>query len=96
MGCDTTGEGERKCYLSYTEDLLYNSGNTYALPLLLYHIPLGSSIHPEHVDAFHKGNFDAQFNFWSQKGAQMSVDELMDYDPYLGRVSGSSHQPNQD
>ena len=78
------------------DDLLYNSGNTYALPLLLYHIPLGSSIHPEHVDAFHKGNFDAQFNFWSQKGAQMSIDELMDYDPYLGRVSGSSHQPNQD
>jgi len=78
------------------DDLLYNSGNTYALPLLLYHIPLGSSIHPEHVDAFHKGNFDAQFNFWSQKGAQMSIDELMDYDPYLGRVSASSHQPNQD
>ena len=77
------------------DDLLYNSGNTYALPLLLYHIPLGSSIHPEHVDAFHKGNYDAQWNFWSQKGAQLGIDELMDYDPYLGRVTHSSGQPNQ-
>ena len=72
------------------DDLLYNSGNTYALPLLLYHIPLGSSIHPEHVDAFHKGNYDAQWAFWSQSGAQMSVEDLMDYNPYLGRVSEPS------
>ena len=75
------------------DDLIYNSGNTYALPLLLYKIELGSSIHPDHIDAFHKGNYDAQFNFWSQKGAQMSIDELMDYDPYLGRVSESSQRP---
>ena len=72
------------------DDLLYNSGNTYSIPLLLYHIPLGSSIHPDHVDAFHKGNYDAQMNFWQNMGAQKSVDELMDYDPYLGRVSESS------
>ena len=69
------------------DDLIYNSGNTYALPLLLYKTELGSSIHPDHVDAFHKGNYNAQMNFWSQKGAQMSIDELMEFDPYLGRVS---------
>ncbi len=77
------------------DDLLYNSGNTYALPLLLYKIELGSSIHPEHIDVFHKGNYEAQYNFWSQKGAQMSIDELMDYDPYLGRVSESSGTQQQ-
>ena len=77
------------------DDLLYNSGNTYALPLLLYKIELGSSIHPEHIDVFHKGNYEAQYNFWSQKGAQMSIDELMDYDPYLGRVSESSATQQQ-
>jgi len=77
------------------DDLLYNSGNTYALPLLLYKIELGSSIHPEHIDVFHKGNYEAQFNFWSQKGAQMSIDELMDYDPYLGRVSESTATQSQ-
>jgi GR25 family glycosyltransferase involved in LPS biosynthesis len=77
------------------DDLLYNSGNTYALPLLLYKIELGSSIHPEHIDVFHKGNYEAQYNFWSQKGAQMLIDELMDYDPYLGRVSESSGTQQQ-
>ena len=79
------------------DDLLYNSGNTYALPLLLYRTELGSSIHPEHVDAFHKGNFQAQMNFWQNKGAQMSINELMDFDPYLGRVSDPSNvQPPQE
>ncbi len=72
------------------DDLIYNSGNTYSLPLLLYRIQLGSSIHPEHVDVFHKGNFESQFTYWSQKGAQVGVNEVMDYDPYLGRVSESS------
>ena len=75
------------------DDLLYNSGNTYVIPLLLYHIPLGSSIHPEHIDVFHKGNFDAQWNFWTNQGAQLSIDDLMDYDPYLGRVTQSSGNP---
>ena len=28
----------------------------------------------------------------AKHGAQKSVDELMDYDPYLGRVSESSKQ----
>jgi len=72
------------------DDLIYNSGNTYSVPLLLYRIELGSSIHPEHIDAFHRGNYDGQMNFWSQKGAQLSVEELMDYDPYLGRVVEST------
>ena len=69
------------------DDLIYNSGNTYALPLLLYRTELGSSIHPEHVDAFHKGNYQVQRNYWMQQGAQMTIDQLMDYDPYLGRIT---------
>jgi hypothetical protein len=75
------------------DDLIYNSGNTYSVPLLLYRIELGSSIHPEHIDAFHRGNYDGQMNFWSQRGAQLSVDELMNYDPYLGRVVESTVAP---
>ena len=68
------------------DDLIYNSGNTYSLPLLLYRIELGSSIHPEHIDVFHKGNYDAQMNYWTTQGIDLSVNELMDFDPYLGRV----------
>ena len=76
------------------DDLIYNSGNTYSLPLLLYRIELGSSIHPDHIDAFHRGNYDAQFNYWSQKGAELTIENLMDYDPYLGRVIESSANQN--
>jgi len=75
--------------------LIYNSGNTYSLPLLLYRIELGSSIHPDHIDAFHRGNYEGQYNHWSQKGSDITIDELMDYNPYLGRVvENSSSQQN--
>jgi len=69
------------------DDLIYNSGNTYAIPLLLYRTELGSSIHPEHIDAFHKGNYEAQSTYWNQNGANIDIKEQMDYDPYLGRIT---------
>jgi hypothetical protein len=72
------------------DDLLYNSGNTYSVPLLLYKIELGSSIHPDHIDIFHRNSHDGIFNFWSQAGAQLTIDQLTDYDPYLGRVTDPS------
>ena len=68
------------------DDLIYNSGNTYAIPLLLYKTELCSSIHPEHIDAFHKGNFNALSQFWEQNGARIDIREFMQYDPYLGRM----------
>jgi len=69
------------------DDLIYNSGVTYAMPLFLYKLEMGSSIHPEHVDMIHKGNRDGQWNWWQQEGINFSIKDLMDYDPYLGRVS---------
>ena len=72
------------------DDLLYNSGNTFAIPLFMYKVELGSSIHPEHVDVFHKGNHEALWGYWSQQGASMSIAEQMNYDPYLGRVTENS------
>ena len=72
------------------DDLIYNSGNTYSIPLLLYKTDLGSSIHPEHIDAFHIGNYNAQLNYWTTNGARMSIREQMDYDPYLGRITENS------
>lgn len=78
------------------DDLIYNSGNTYAIPLLLYKTELGSSIHPEHVDIFHKGNFNAQSQFWEQNGANVDIREFMQYDPYLGRmVEAENNQPKE-
>ena len=72
------------------DDLIYNSGNTYSIPLLLYRASTGSSIHPEHVDAFHKVNHDGIMNWWTQMGASMDVKTLTDFDPYLGKVSDPS------
>ena len=68
-------------------DLIYNSGNTYSMPIFLYKLELGSSIHPEHIDAIHKGNRESQFNWWQQEGIKYDIKDLMNYDPYLGRIS---------
>ena len=40
------------------DDLIYNSGNTFAIPLFLYKIELGSDIHDIHVDVFHRSSHD--------------------------------------
>ena len=68
------------------DDLIYNSGNTYAIPLFLYKIALGSSIHPEHIDVFHKQSHDGLLNFWIQQGPDFNLSRMMDFDPYLSRV----------
>ena len=78
------------------DDLIYNSGNSFAIPLLVYKFELGSSIHPVHVDAYHKQNYEAQVNYWTQNGANIDIADYMNYDPYLGRVTESSAQVNSD
>ena len=77
------------------DDLIYNSGNTFSIPLLMYKIELGSSIHPEHIGAFHQGNHSALWNFWQQNGAGINIKEYMDYCPYLGRITENSAAPQQ-
>ena len=72
------------------DDLIYNSGNTFAIPLLVYKYELGSSIHPNHIDAFHRGNYEAQTNFWAQNGSNIDIRDYMNYDPYLGRITENS------
>jgi hypothetical protein len=58
----------------------------------MYKVELGSSIHPEHVEVFHKANHQALWGYWSQQGANMEIAEMMDYDPYLGRVTENTMQ----
>ena len=77
------------------DDLIYNSGNTFSIPLLLYKTELGSSIHPVHVDVFHKGNYTAQSEYWKQQGPSIDIKEQMNYDPYLGRVTENSAAQQQ-
>lgn len=69
------------------DDLIYNCGRTYAIPLFHYKIELGSSIHPEHLEVFHRGSHDGILNYWKDRIAQMEDQTvLFDYDPYLGRI----------
>jgi hypothetical protein len=74
------------------DDLIYNSGVTYATPILLYKIDLGSTIHPEHIDIFHRNSHDAILNFWETQGSILTIDQITDYNPYFGRISESSQK----
>lgn len=70
------------------DDLIYNSGCTYSCPIFLYKLELGSTIHPEHIDVFHKNSYEGLLNFWQHIGyEQMTLENITDYNPYLGRVS---------
>jgi len=75
------------------DDLIYNSGNTFSIPIFLYRIALGSSIHPEHIDIFHRQSHDGLLNFWQQNGANLKINDLMNYDPYLGRMTENKKEP---
>ena len=69
------------------DDLIYNCGRTYAIPLFHYKIEMGSSIHPEHIEVFHKGSHKGILDHWRENLAQMEDQNvLFDYDPYLGRI----------
>jgi len=69
------------------DDLIYNSGVTYSSPILLYKIALGSSIHPDHVDIFHRNSYNGILNFWKTQGPELTLEQITSYNPYLGRIS---------
>jgi hypothetical protein len=70
-----------------SEDVILETGKTYSIPLFLYNLEMGSTIHPEHIDIFHKSPHDALLGFWQQNGPDLKINELMDYDPYLKRIA---------
>ena len=77
------------------DDLIYNSGNTFAIPLLMYKVEMGSSIHPEHVAVWHTQSHKALWGWWSQEGANIDIADHMNYDPYLGRITENSAAQRQ-
>ena len=69
------------------DDLIYNSGNTFAIPLFLYKIELGSTIHAEHLDVFHRSSHTGMWNFWRNDANTIdNWPQVFDYDPYAGRL----------
>jgi hypothetical protein len=81
------------------DDLIYNSGNTFAIPLFLYKIELGSSIHDMHIDVFHKSSYEGLWGFWKNNALQIpDWNEIFAYDPYFGTLPPSlsmNYQENQ-
>jgi hypothetical protein len=73
-----------------SEDTILETGKTYTIPLFLYNLDMGSTIHPEHIDIFHRANYNALFQFWEQNGANIDIKDYMNYDPYLGRITENS------
>ena len=69
------------------DDLIYNSGNTFAIPLFLYKLELGSSIHNEHIDTFHKSSYEGLWQFWRNQSSTIDDwNNIFDYDPYFGTL----------
>lgn len=69
------------------DDLIYNSGNTFAIPLFLYKIELGSSIHNDHLDSFHRSSHEGLWNFWRNESNKIDDwNKIFDYNPYVGRL----------
>ena len=79
-----------------SEDTIFGSGITYSIPIFLYRLDLGSAIHPEHIEIYHKGSHDALENFWRNEGYEMTLDQLMEYDPYLNRISNPTKSADED
>ena len=73
-----------------SEDVILETGKTYTIPLFLYNLNFGSTIHQEHIGVFHKGPHDALLNWWQQSGASIDIRDHMNYDPYLGRITENS------
>jgi GR25 family glycosyltransferase involved in LPS biosynthesis len=74
------------------DDLIYGAGAVFSVPLFLYNLKLGSTIHEDHVETFHKNSYEGLKAFWENKGSELSVEQITAYNPYFNSVIGSSAQ----
>jgi len=69
------------------DDLIYNAGLTFVMPLFLYKIEMGSSIHDIHVNTYHKSSHDGMWEFWRKQSNQIeNWEPYFQYDPYFGTL----------
>jgi GR25 family glycosyltransferase involved in LPS biosynthesis len=65
-----------------SEEIIYNTGRTYSIPLFTYRYDFESGIHQDHVEIFHKNNVESVTNFWKNRPQEMETEQLLDYDFY--------------
>ena len=69
-----------------SEDLILDSGKSYSTPLFNYRLDMGSAIHEEHIDIFHKGSNNALKDFWEREAIDIPLEQIMELDEYCGRI----------
>lgn len=65
-----------------SEEIVYNAGRTYSMPLFTYRYDFESGIHQDHIEIFHKQNVEGVMNFWQNRPPELGTEELLDYDFY--------------
>jgi len=65
-----------------SEEIIYNSGRTYSMPLFTYRYDFESGIHQDHIEVFHKQNVEGVLNFWKNRQPSMDSNNLLDYEYY--------------
>jgi hypothetical protein len=65
-----------------SEEIIYNTGRTYSIPLFTYRYDFESGIHQDHVEIFHKNNVEGVTDFWKNRPQEMETEQLLDYDFY--------------
>lgn len=65
-----------------SEEIIYNTGRTYSIPLFTYRYDFDSGIHQDHIEIFHKNNVEGVLNFWKNRPQELGPSQLMDYDYY--------------
>lgn len=78
-----------------SEDLILDSGKTYATPLFNYRLDLGSAIHTEHIDVFHKSSCTSLTQFWKSNGVNVKIDDVMKLDAYTGRIPPTNSEESK-
>lgn len=83
--------------IATADHLIYNAGNTYSVPVILYNINFNnnSSITSNEnsmSETIHKINYDRLTKFWAETGKDINVKDLTNYDAILGKLSSPDSQ----
>ena len=52
---------------------------------------MGSAIHEEHIDIFHKDSKQGLEEYWKLNGQDILLDQIMELDEYVGRIPPSAY-----
>jgi hypothetical protein len=69
-----------------SDEIVYNSGITYSMPLFTYRYDFESGIHQDHVEIFHKQNVEGIMNFWKNRPPELGTEQLLCFLGTTGRL----------